>query len=268
MQKRKNLFPYFILFLILCLLVFGISRISFFKPINSFIQAVLSPFQAIVYGTFANISASSESSDLKTLKEENANLIKELVDQNKNNEDIKALKDQFQTQNPRSSLLSEANVIGAPSFIPSVSVPEILILDRGENDGVRVGNAVIYKDNLVGKVIKTSKYISAVMLVTNSSFSFTAKTLSTNGLGVVKGQGRGGIILDNVLLSDSLKKDDLVLTKGDINQNGEGLPPDLVVGKITSISKNPSDLFQKADVQSSLDFTNLSKVFIITGFNR
>lgn len=268
MPKRRNLFPYFIVFLILCLLVFGLSKAGFFKPVSSFVQIVLSPFQAVAYGTFFKISAFSESPQLKKLKEENSNLVKKLVDQNKNNEDIKALRDQFQTQNPRSSLLTEANVIGAPSFIPSVSVPESLILDRGENDGVKVGNAVIYKDNLVGKVVKTSKYISAVMLVTNSSFSFTAKTLSTNGLGVVKGQGGGEIILDNVLLSDSLKKDDLVLTKGDINQNGEGLPPDLVVGKITSISKNPSDLFQKAEVESSLDFTNFSKVFIITGFNR
>lgn len=267
MQKRRNLFSYFLVFLFLSLVIFAVSKVSFFKPVNSFAGVILSPFQAITYGVYSKITNIGESSELKSLKKENATLIKKLVDQSKITEDNKALRDQFQTESIKSSLLTPANVIGAPGFIPGVSVPQSLVLDRGENDEVRVGNAVIYKDNVVGKVIKTSSFLSTVMLITNSSSSFTAITLATKGLGVVKGQGSDEILLDNVLLSDSLKKEDTVLTKGEVNQNGSGFPPNLVVGKITSVSKSASDLFQKAEIKSFVDFANLDKVFIITGFN-
>ena len=98
----------------------------------------------------------------------------------------------------------------------------------------------------------------------NPAFSLTAKTLGTQAAGVVKGQGGGEIILDNVLLSNSLEKDDLVVTEGNINLDGSGFPADLVVGKIAAVSKNPSDLFQEAKVQSQLDFTKLGKVFVVT----
>jgi cell shape-determining protein MreC len=87
--------------------------------------------------------------------------------------------------------------------------------------------------------------------------------LSTQALGVAKGQGGGGIILDDVVLSDTLQKGDLVLTKGDIDSHGIGIPPDLIVGEITSVSKFPSDLFQKASLKSKIDSSKLNKAFIV-----
>ena len=68
------------------------------------------------------------------------------------------------------------------------------------------------------------------------------------------------------MLSDSLKKDDLVLTKGDVNAQNVGFPPDLTVGKIASVSKNPSDLFQKAEIQPLVDLSNLEKVFVVINY--
>ena len=264
MQKKGSFFTYFLVFLFLSLLIFIVSQSQALKPVNSFVQGIFSPLQAITYGAFSKLTDFGESAKVKSLKEENSILTKKLVDQERLIADNQALGDQFQTQNPKSTNLIPANVIGAPGFIPGVSVPETLVLDRGENDGIKVGNAVVYKDNLIGKVVKTSPFLSSVMLITNSSSSFTAKTLTTQSLGVIRGQGGKDMILDNVLLSESLKKDDAVVTKGDVNNKGEGIPSDLIVGKITSVSKNPSDLFQKAEVKSLIDFTKTDKVFVIT----
>ncbi|HZJ18567.1 MAG TPA: rod shape-determining protein MreC, partial [Patescibacteria group bacterium] len=69
--------------------------------------------------------------------------------------------------------------------------------------------------------------------------------------------------LDNVLLSENLKKGDIILTKGDIDQEENGYPPDLIIGKIISVDKSPSALFQKADVVSLVDLSKLTTVFII-----
>ena len=120
--------------------------------------------------------------------------------------------------------------------------------------------AVVVKNNLVGIISQISPNLSKVDLVNNSSSSFTAKT-QNGAVGIFK--GGANLTLNNVLLSENLKTGELVLTKGDIDINGIGIPADLIVGKITSIEKNPSDLFQKAEVQTSIDFTKLTKVFVL-----
>jgi rod shape-determining protein MreC len=265
MQKR-NFVSYFLIFLALSLIIFGASKIGLLKPLDSLGKGILSPFQALTYGTFAKITELGSNPQIEGLKAQNLTLTKKLIDQSKLIADNKALRDQFQTQNPKSSNLIEADVIGAPAFIPGISVPETLILDRGESDGVKVGQAVVYEDNLIGQVVGTSLFSANVMLVTNPSLSFTAKTLTTQSPGVIKGQSGEEMILDNVVLSDSLQKQDMVLTKGDVNASGLGLPPDLAVGRINAISKNPSDLFQKADVKSLIDFSKLTKVFVIVNY--
>jgi rod shape-determining protein MreC len=262
MQKR-NFVSYFLIFLTLSLVIFAASKIGLLKPLDSLGKGILSPVQALTYGTFSKITNFGSSSQVQTLKAQNLALTKKIIDQNKLIEDNKALRDQFQTQNPKSSNLIDADVIGAPMFIPGISVPETLILDRGESDGIKVGQAVVYQNNLVGQVVGTSSFLSNVMLITNPSSSFTAKSLTTQSIGVIKGQGGGEMVLDNVILSDSLQKQDTILTKGDVNSSDLGFPPDLVVGEITSISKNPSDLFQKADVKTLIDFSKLTKVFVI-----
>jgi cell shape-determining protein MreC len=53
------------------------------------------------------------------------------------------------------------------------------------------------------------------------------------------------------------------LTNGDITLSGSGFPPDLVVGKITSVEKKPSSLFQKAEVESFINFSKITAVFVI-----
>jgi rod shape-determining protein MreC len=265
MQKR-NFVSYFLIFLVLSLVIFGASKIGLLKPLESLGKGIASPFQALTYGVFSKITDFSSNSQVKTLQAQNLELTKKIVDQSKLIADNKALRDQFQIQNPKSTNLIEADVIGAPSFIPGVSVPETLILNKGTSDGVKAGQAVVYEDNLIGKVVQVFAFSSSVTLVSNATVSFTAKSLETQGQGVIKGQGGGDMILDNVLLTDNLQKQDTVLTKGDVNGADSGFPPDLVVGKIASVSKNPSDLFQKADVKSLIDFSKLTKVFVITAY--
>jgi rod shape-determining protein MreC len=159
--------------------------------------------------------------------------------------------------------LLPANIIGASGFIPGTSSPEAIILDKGREDGLRVGNAVLYKNNLLGKISRITDSLSEVILVTNTSSSFTAKTSASGALGVIKGQGGKKMILDNVLLSDNLKSSDLVLTNGDTDLNGQGFPPGLVVGKIVAVDKKASSLSQRAEVESFIDFTNLTTVFVL-----
>ncbi len=176
-------------------------------------------------------------------------------------QEMQALRDQFETSTiPQTSLLP-AKIIGFEGFLPGVSRPTQVVLDRGGEEGVSSGLAVIYKNNLVGKVVKTTDHRSLVALLTKSGWSFTVKTSSTNANGLVE-IDNGDIFLKNVVLSDSLEKGDLIVTKGDETMGNGGFPPDIVVGKVASIDKKASALFQTAKVKSLQNVVSLTTVFI------
>lgn len=177
--------------------------------------------------------------------------------------EMQALRDQFETTSIPSVKLLPAKIIGFEGFLPGVSRPIQMTLDRGESDGVRIGQAVVVKNNLIGRVSKLARHRSQVELFTKSGWSFTGKTSRTNAQGLLVIEG-GDMFLKNVVLSDVLEKKDLVVTKGDEKLNGAGFPPDIVIGEIISVDKKASSLFQTAKVRSFVDLIGLSTVFVYT----
>ena len=254
MPKRDNFLPVFSIFLFLSVLIFILSKTGVLDKPVSFLGSITAPVSQLSNNLLRGIVKVGENDEIKKLREENLNLIKKLVDQQKLQSENEALRDQFQTENPKSLSLLPANIVGIRGFIPGISVPESFIIDKGSKDGVGIGSFVVFKDNLVGKVVKTSDFLSSVILVTNASSGFAAKTAS-GVLGVIKGQGNGEIIFQNVLLSENLKKGDFILTISD--------PPALLVGEIISVEKNPIELFQAGRVRSLMNFSGLSKVFVV-----
>lgn len=262
MAKRSKISVVFFVLLILSILLFVFSKAGLLDGPSSILAKVASPFQSVTYRAFNFLSNSSNSSTEK-LKEENRLLLGKIIDQDKLIRENKALHDQFVITSPKSTRLLPAKIVGAPSFIPGITDPTTFIIDKGTNDRVKVGDAVVIKNILVGKVISVSNYFSKVDILTDTSFSATVKDQRSNASGVVKGDGGQQLIFDNVLQSDDIKTSDILVTKGGQDASGRGIPPDLIVGKITSVEKKPSEVFQKGKIQSPLDFSSLAEVFIV-----
>lgn len=262
MRKKERLVFTFFIFLSLSIIILILSFLGKLSGVSAVLERGAAFLPKTFYGLFQGLPFVSESQQIKKLKDENLILVSKLVDQDKLQKENAALLSQFQTQEPKSLKLLPSQIVGAPGFIPGVTTPLNFILDKGAKDNVGVGDSVVVNNNLVGKVSKVSFHLSKVDIVTNSSVAFSAKT-SSGAIGVVKGGGGDKITLDNVLPSEILSIGDLVMTKGDINVNGKGTPPDLVVGKIQSIEKVPTAIFQKAEAKSLINFTKLSTVFIV-----
>lgn len=257
----------FFFFFFVTLLVMWISQTVLVSQTEGVFASIFSPIQRVFFGIFIH---SAETAQIKKIEEENRTLTKQVVDRNSLVSDIQALKDQFQVAYPKSQNLLFAHIVGAPHFIPGVTNPEYFILDKGKREKVNIGQAVVYKDTLVGKVVEVSEHLSKIDLITTSSSSFTAKVSSIGGqvskkgtLGIIKGKGNGEMILDNVLLSEELSIGDIIVTRGDETILAVGIPPDLMVGKISSVDKKPSSLFQTAKIKSILNFSKLSAVYIV-----
>ncbi|MFH1833371.1 MAG: rod shape-determining protein MreC [Candidatus Levyibacteriota bacterium] len=258
MKRKTGFLPVFFTVVFLCILILVLSLSGKLKSLSSFLEKETSGIQTVTFRIFQRLPFVSQNSKIKEIKDENLNLLGKITDYEKLRKENAALSDQFQTSYPQAIQLLKVDIIGAPAFIPGVSVPDKYIINKGQKDNLKVGMAVIFKNNLVGIISKTSTNLSEVATVNDPLLSFTAKT-QNGAIGIVRGEG---LTLDNILLSENISDGEFVLTKGDIGPDGVGIPPGLMVGKIISVEKKPSSLFQKAKIESLIDFTSLSSVFV------
>ena len=152
-----------------------------------------------------------------------------------------------------------AQVIGSQSL-------EKIEIDKGRIEGVKVGMAVIFDNVLIGRVTRINEHFAEVMLPTASESRILAVTRpsETEGntgtilaKGILMGQG-GRMNLERVTLKEKLETDDLVVSSGD-----EFMPPNLLLGKLRKINKKEGDIYQKAEVEPSLNYADLETVFVV-----
>jgi len=260
MRRHQFVFPVFIVCLIISLIIIIFSQKSSLNFLTLSIQLIFSPVQKIIFHTTQSLHPQTSEGQLY---KEIAMLKTRIAKDQLILDDNKAFRDQFHNTNPSPENLIPASIVGMPSFFPGLNAPETFIVDRGTNDTVIMDLTAVFKDNLIGKVTKTNAHFSEISLISNKTTAIIAKTSQTNAAGVLKGAGNGEMILDNVVLSDSLKVGDIVVTSGNTDLQGKGFPPDLVIGKIISVAKTPSALFQRASVQSLIDISKLPMVFIL-----
>lgn len=258
MRGGQGRLPIFLVFLFFSVLIFVFSRFGWMNGVGGMIQSVFLPVQKATDGVFR----SENAGEVAKLREENAALKAELAKMEALEKDNAALRDQFKQSTPRAENLIPAEIVGSLGFLPGVSSVEEVVIDKGSDDGVAVGRVVVLKDVLVGRVVRVSSHLSVVNVVSHEGISFTAKTSKSSALGVLTGEGGGKMVLKNVLLSDKLTKGDVVVSKGDVGEGGSGVPAGLVVGKIVSVNRQASSLFQSAEVESLIDVARLRRVFV------
>jgi rod shape-determining protein MreC len=258
MQKRNTFIFLFILLLFLSIfMIFIFSRYTDTLVVGNITRG-FSPVRSTLFSFFQGSGAQKdEASELAFLR-------KELRDRKKQDAELRALRDQFDTQAVPSHSLTPAAIIGMSGYVPGVSLPDGIIIDKGSAEGMKKGQVVIYKDNVIGRVEKITPHAAKVMLIYDEQSTVNAKTVKTNALGLVEGQGQGVMQLSGVVLSEKLEKGDQVVTKGEMETGSTGYPPDLVIGKIVSIDKKASNLFQTAQVESLIPIQKLTMVFVMT----
>lgn len=260
MKRQSNFLP----IAIVCL---GIAALLYFFQVSFVVRGVEVVAGTITRPFWGFFTPRQETPEIAKLREENKTLFAQLLKFKNQEAENKALLDQFQTMYPKSQSLLPSRVVGAPSFIPGITSPEVLIIDKGSSDGVKKGQAVVLKEYLVGIVDVVGTYGSRVLLTTNPGVSLRVKT-TQGALGLLKGKGNGQMSVENVLLSENLSPNDGVSTFGDLNEEGNGMPPDLIIGTISSVDKKPSNVFQSSEVKSPLGTLDFSVVFVVMENNK
>lgn len=211
---------------------------------------------------FFKVAHVSDSQNLMKLKQENMSLYAQLVDEKNLKNENTALSDQFAQTGVSSHTILPSHIVGSPGFVPGISSPEYLVVDRGNADGVHVGQIALYKNIVVGTIADVNAHYARVDLLTNNTEAIPVKSVKTNASGLLRGLGNGTYLVDDVVLADTLEKNDVIVTYGSQKIDGSGFPPGLLIGKITGVKRVPSALFQQASVVGLVDVTTISMIFI------
>jgi rod shape-determining protein MreC len=242
------------------LLIFlTISFLIFFFKDTSLISSITSFFQNSISNTRAAIFSSTVNEETK-LQEENRKLFEKLAELEILERENIALRSQFEESNSAQYMLIPAKIVGYKGR----GVYNFFIINAGINQGIENGMAVVVGNTLIGTIHKTSQNISEVRTILHPEFSTIVKYPTTNARGIIRGFN-SYMIMENVLITDTLEKDGIVVTMGEVNNTNIGIPSDLIVGKIGSIERIETASFQTAQVEPMVDYSQISNVFVISG---
>jgi len=138
-----------------------------------------------------------------------------------------------------------------------------IVVNRGFDDAIGVGNAVIVPDGLVGRVLTVSTSSCVVLLITDENCQVAARTQGSLALrGMVSGE-RGNFQTQPNLVLRPLPIDTEVDQGRQVFSTGVGgvFPDSYIIGEVLEVRKR--EFYAEAIVRPSVDFEQLDQVFIV-----
>ena len=150
-----------------------------------------------------------------------------------------------------------ANVIGGS---PSLLRSEVIVVDRGKQDGISQGMSVASSEGIVGKVLTVGYKSSEILLLTDPVSAIDAFVHRTRVRGIVKGAGEG-CTMEYIEQNSDISIGDKIISSGK-----EGFfPKGVIIGTVTDIDTKGS--FLSASVSPHVDLESLEEVVIILKTN-
>lgn len=208
-------------------------------------QTIFRQFNFLTASRFAAKENQALKKQLAEMLIENAKLRKNLAEK-------QILIDQTLGLNPQTFDLLGARIIGTGRY---------LLIDKGLNDGVKTGQAVVYKESYVGQIKRVDPKTSQVLLTFDPDSKIAVFTQNKTGRarGMLIGQFGSQAFLEKILHQEPLETGDLVYTEG-----SEGtLPRGLILGKVSKVLENQNEVFKQAEVTPIFETENLDVVFVV-----
>jgi rod shape-determining protein MreC len=147
---------------------------------------------------------------------------------------------------------------------PAGEFEQKIIVAAGSTDGVRLYDAVVNGDGLVGHVTKVLGRQSEVTLLTDPESAVTVRDSKTGAIGILKHGEGAALFLDRVLKQRRVVQGDIVVTAG----SGQGplgsfFPAGIPVGVVSSVGQTDVESFKDIQVLPFVDFTDVDSVLIL-----
>jgi rod shape-determining protein MreC len=227
---------------------------SIFTPLQKGVDWVASPAIAFVDGV-ANLAG---------LREETERLQDRVRELEADARDVGAIEEQVVQ-------LELIAGVEAPEELPTVTAriyasgptafDNVRYIDKGANDGIVVGQAVLDEDGLIGRVDLVSANDARIRLITDPIVSVGVRVQSTNETGVVTGRGDGPLRLEMFRATLTVHEGDLVVT------DGSRFPPGIAVGVITETADAEVGFVLRSSVDPAARLSQVDFVKVIIGWS-
>ena len=254
--------------LVLCVLALSAqapARGSRGSVLQSWILTAAAPVARAVAGFSRTVTGGSSTvADAFHARSENVRLRSDLL---RRDEELLRLRAEAQ------QMRRELGMRAAAPFLPVVvgSAP-VLLLERragvqsalvgiGTSSGIRAGSPLAVPEGLVGRVVTAGGTLSRAQLLLDASAAAGARLPRTGELGIVRGDGRGALILNHVPTTSRVKPGDPVESAGVDGIYPRGIP----IGRVQSVSRG-GNLFLDIRVAPAASFSRLTDVLVLAPF--
>jgi len=259
--------------LVISLVLMSISSNPLIRELQHGVAFAFKPIQQAIDGVASEVSSIATTiAEIDQLRQENATLRSEndLLDAEsrsaaelrRENELLTAL---LQLRNGLDYETRAVTVIARESSEARRS----LVIDRGSDDGLAVGQVVIGAGgSLVGRVIEAGTSIAHVVLISDPTSTVTGQLLSSSATGKVVGQLGGALVMTDVDSAAEVARGEEVFTAG--IELGGGLrspyPKGLLIGRVVDVTIDPNEVVQTVFLEPAAPLDRLEFLLVITDY--
>lgn len=140
---------------------------------------------------------------------------------------------------------------------------ETFVINKGKNDGIKLKQAVITKDGLLGHISSVTDDTSVVTTILDPNVSVGVEIASVNKNALVKGdfslKNEGRLKLTYIPIDTEVTVSEIVYTSG----IGEVYPKGIPVGTIEKVVNKKNEIDRYAIIAPLVDINNISSVGVI-----
>lgn len=248
----------------LILLIF-LQRVNALRPIESGVSIVVAPLQRVLVGSAIKIKElKTYFRDISDLRDENTQIRDDIVRLTTENQKLRRNIEDNERYNREIEFLKEKGYVAIQAFVTGRSSDnhlQVININRGTKDGIKVNFPVITDDGiLVGRILGTSDQSAKVILLNDINSKVSAIVQNDDkSPGTVSGQYGIALKLEMIPENHRIQPGQLVITSG----LQEFIPADLVIGKVSEITRLEGELFQESTVIPLTTYQNLTIISII-----
>ncbi|HEX5147938.1 MAG TPA: rod shape-determining protein MreC [Candidatus Limnocylindrales bacterium] len=260
--------------LVISTLMMAFSSNPAVREVQNGVSFAFRPIQGAVHDAAAGIaSVAGAITEIDRLRVDNAALLAEnqrLKVENARTEEIRRENELLTGLLQLRAGIDYQTVAATVIARESSEFRRLVVLDRGTNDGIAVGDvAVVAGLALAGRVTEVGPDSAKVVLLSDGEFKVIGQLTTTAATGEVIGQlGAGVLVMRQIDSSEVVTVGDEVVTAG--IELGGGVrspyPKGLVLGQVIDVRRDANDVVQTAYLQPAADLDKLEFVLVITDY--
>lgn len=136
--------------------------------------------------------------------------------------------------------INEAVLVAEVIAVTPDPARHLLVLDKGQRDGVAVGQPLLGADGLMGQVVLAGQSSARALLITDAAHAMPVQVNRNGVRGIVEGTGElDRMVVRHIAATTDIVQGDLLVSSG----LGGRFPPGYPVAEVTEVLLQPGDAF-------------------------